>query len=524
MNPRHLAGAARRGAAALARSLFTVLLGGVLLSASPAALADQARLQARCGACHEKGEAGLSRVSGQRKTPEGWMMTIVRMQRNYGLDLSAAERREIVQWLSDQQGLAPAETAGYRYALEKDPNVVESIGAPLAEMCARCHTGARVALQRRTADEWRLHMDFHVGQFPTIEYQALGRDRHWYDIAVKEIAPLLGERYPLQTDAWQAWSARAHKAPAGEWIVIVDLPGKGEAYGRLRVTGKGSPFEVGGQLELLDGTSLPVAGTMNLYTGFEWRANLTIGDTLYRQVLALSEDGKRVSGRQFEHARDSVGASLRGARVDSAPVMLGLVPSAVPAGQSQVQVVGAGMYDVIVDSPGARVRANRVGVRVQIDHPDNGRVTIRQGRQRAELTVYAKVDRIAVEPPFTIARVGGGTEVGPGAVPAAFQAIGYWNGADGKPGTQDDVRIGRVPAAWTVAPEGEAAIAMKDDQFAGTMGDGGLFSPALAGPNPQRPFSTNNAGDLKVTATMGELSAHGRLVVTVQRFNDPPLR
>ena len=56
------------------------------------------------------------------------------------------------------------------------------------------------------------------------------------------------------------------------------------------------------------------------------------------------------------------------------------------------------------------------------------------------------------------------------------------------------------------------------------MGENGLVTPAVAGPNPNRPFSTNNAGDLQVTATVGALSANARLIVTVQRFVDPPLR
>ncbi|MEZ5651439.1 MAG: quinohemoprotein amine dehydrogenase subunit alpha [Burkholderiaceae bacterium] len=524
MNLMRSAGAVSRRFAGLGRALSTAVLAVLLLQVSPAAIADPSLLEARCGACHTPEGTGLSRIVGQRKTPEGWMMTIVRMQRNHGVQISVDERRSLVQWLSDHQGLAPSETEGQRFALEKAPNVIEAVPAPVGEMCARCHTGARVALQRRSADEWRLHMDFHVGQFPTVEYQALGRDRPWYDIAVNEIAPLLSERYPLETDAWKAWSGRTHKAPDGEWIVIVDLPGKGEAYGRLTVKGEASPFAIAGRLMLADGSVLPVEGSMNLYTGYEWRANLEVGDTVYRQVLAISEDGKRLSGRQFERQRDSIGAPLRGVRVDAAPVMLGLVPSTVPAGEADVQVVGAGMYAVKADAEGATVRANKVGARVRLTRTENGVVRISQGDQHADLTVYANVDRIAVEPEFTIARVGGGTELGPDRVPAWFHAIGYWNGPDGKPGTEDDVRVGRVPAQWSVAPEGEAAAAMDDARFAGKMGDGGLFTPAVAGPNPERQFSTNNAGDLKVTATAGELTAHGRLIVTVQRFNDPPIR
>ena len=204
-------------------------------------------------------------------------MTIVRMRLIHGLEISAADQAALVAYLADTQGLAPSETEGYRYALEKDPNVVEAFDEPFRSMCARCHTGARVLLQRRTPEEWATHIEFHVGQFPTVEYQALGRDRDWYQVARDEMAPMLAELHPLESEAWTAWSAAEKPAVAGDWVVLTDLPGKGAAYGRLTVEGDASPYTVSGEMRLADGTALPVSGSMNLYTGYEWRANLTVG-------------------------------------------------------------------------------------------------------------------------------------------------------------------------------------------------------------------------------------------------------
>jgi quinohemoprotein amine dehydrogenase len=52
--------------------------------------------------------------------------------------------------------------------------------------------------------------------------------------------------------------------------------------------------------------------------------------------------------------------------------------------------------------------------------------------------------------------------------------------------------------------------------------------PAGAGPNPERRYGTNNAGELEVTATVSDGAARvkgsARLIVTVQRWNDPPIR
>ncbi|QAX32448.1 quinohemoprotein amine dehydrogenase subunit alpha [Leisingera sp. NJS204] len=502
------------------RGLTAALL---ISAASPApALASEELVQNICSSCHTAEDGGLSRISGQRKTPEGWMMTIVRMQQAHGLEISPEDRRAIVQHLSDSQGLAPSETAPFRYALEKDPNAQESFDEPFASMCARCHTGARGLLQNRTAEEWTLHMDFHVGHFPTIEYQALGRDREWYQIARTEIASYLAEQNPLETAAWTDWQAADKQPVAGDWVVITDLPGIGEAYGRLTVIGEASPYQVSGEFVTADGSTHPASGQMNLYTGYEWRANLDIGGTAYRQVLALSEDGNALQGRQFDRSNDALGAPLTGARAGAGSVILGTVPSAVPAGEAQVQVVGTGL-DSLASSHGDAT-ANSFGAALMLAAEGNGVVTFNAGSAEGQIAHYTSVDSLRVEPEFTIARVGGGSDAGPPPVPAYFNAIGMWNGPDGKAGTGDDVRIGQIAAQWTVANAHDHAAHMKDTEFAGEMQPSGIFAPAIAGPNPDRPFSANNAGELKVQAKAMGQQAEAMLIVTVQRFIDPPIR
>jgi quinohemoprotein amine dehydrogenase len=81
-----------------------------------------------------------------------------------------------------------------------------------------------------------------------------------------------------------------------------------------------------------------------------------------------------------------------------------------------------------------------------------------------------------------------------------------------------------LPAAWSVANHNEVAELMEDAKFAGQIDDSGIFMPAVAGPNPERPFSTNNAGDLKIIAEAAGQMAEAQLIVTVQRFVDPPIR
>ena len=73
-------------------------------------------MRGKCLACHTEVDGVFSRISDQRKTPEGWLMTIARMQIMHGLKITDEERRTVVKYLADRQGLAPSETDGYRYA------------------------------------------------------------------------------------------------------------------------------------------------------------------------------------------------------------------------------------------------------------------------------------------------------------------------------------------------------------------------------------------------------------------------
>jgi len=55
-----------------------------------------------------------------------------------------------------------------------------------------------------------------------------------------------------------------------------------------------------------------------------------------------------------------------------------------------------------------------------------------------------------------------------------------------------------------------------------------VFTPGAAGPNPKRKFGTNNAGRLNVVATVenqgSAIEGSAELIVTVQRWNNPPIR
>src|SRR5262249_47816489 len=83
--------------------------------------AGRTLLENRCSVCHRPQENGgkLDSIEFERKTPEGWEMTVTRMVRTHGAQLQAGEARTLVKYLSDNNGLAPAEVEPHRYALEK---------------------------------------------------------------------------------------------------------------------------------------------------------------------------------------------------------------------------------------------------------------------------------------------------------------------------------------------------------------------------------------------------------------------
>ena len=114
-----------------------------------------------------------------------------------------------------------------------------------------------------------------------------------------------------------------------------------------------------------------------------------------------------------------------------------------------------------------------------------------------------ELDALQVEPAFGIARVGDNGGSTP-RVNAEFRAVGIDYGADGQPGTDDDLQLGYMDGvSWSVSPWDAIAERDQDVKFAGRMMEGsGIFLPADAGPNPERRMGTNNAGNLKVTASV----------------------
>lgn len=216
--------------------------------------------------------------------------------------------------------------------------------------------------------------------------------------------------------------------------------------------------------------------------------------------------------------------------------MLAVQPGYLKAGEEdELRIVGVGLDGELSLPSGLALletisrSSTEVVARVRADAAAHGLYALGVGAATGgELAVYQQVAEVRVLPDYAVARIGGEGAPTP-KVEARFDAEAWDAGADGKLGTDDDFRVGIVPATWLVEPFDDDAKAMQDVRFSGVMDAvTGVFMPAAAGPNPERRLSTNNAGNLKVVAQVdldgAPVRGEGQLIVGVQRWNNPPIR
>jgi quinohemoprotein amine dehydrogenase len=141
------------------------------------------------------------------------------------------------------------------------------------------------------------------------------------------------------------------------------------------------------------------------------------------------------------------------------------------------------------------------------------------GAETVKFAVYRQIDQVDVVPGYAIARVGGG-RLAP--VSAQFEALASTRLPGG-----ELLPLGPVTADWTSAPFDAEAKRTEDEKFAGHFDKRGSFLPGAAGPNTAREYSGDNVGNLTVVAKAqdGDRAVEGRghLIVTVQRWNTPPI-
>lgn len=510
-----------------------LLVGTVGLNA--ANIDGKTIIETKCVACHTPTSQGFSRISDQRKTPEAWFMTVDRMQKDHGLVITKEQEQSVVKYLSDTQGLNYEESKDFRYILEKTPNYQEKFDDTLfVEMCARCHSGARVGLQRRTQGEWDNLVNFHLGKFPTLEYQALARDRDWLDIAQKQIVPYLKNTYGNEKkfelkaiDFEGSWTLFGHKLGDGDFSATLKLTKTSKDNYNLTLNGK-----------FIDGRELNATGSAIVYSGYEFRAKLDVNGVSYNQIFAVNPETLQLSGSMFETLHPEEYSYVKGLKSTNKDTsILGIYPTSLKAGETTtLTIIGNNLDKNIKLSQGLKLNKilEAASNKLVLDATASSKYdvkeidfTINSKKFEKEFVVYKKLDGLTITPNYAISRIGDGG----GAMPkqhAIFEAYGVIAGSDGKVGTADDINIGKVDAKWNIEAFDERAIEDEDVKYVGTIDSfSGRFTPSFAGPNPKRKFSTNNAGNIKVVATYKDgvetYKADSHMMVTVQKWVNPPI-
>ena len=505
---------------------------------------DETVLEA-CGSCHRPDDAGrLSRISFRRTTPEGWQQTIRRMVTLNDVPLTPETARDVVRTLANTLGLAPAEAHAAAWEAERRSDDQPYDDADIEETCTQCHSMGRVISQRRTEEEWSLLMAMHRGYYPFTDFQSFrrGNPGDGEPQAVDRAVAHLSERFPFDTTAWSAWSATMRPPRVGgTWLLRGHAQGRGAVYGSVTITpvaGSEDEFTTEATYTYAHtGRQVERTGRAIIYTGFQWRGRSIPGDPSedeFREVMFVERGWRTIRGRWFAGGYDETGIDVTLERLAGAPAVAGVHPPSLAAGATAtIRVHGrnlAASADSIDLGPGVSVLEVTgttgdwldVQVRVDADAATGGRdLVLDQTAATGAVTVYDEVHRIEVTPRAGMARVGG---IRFPKQFRQFEARALHNGPDGEPATDDDLDLGMVDARWSIE---EYAVTIGDDdiRYVGAIEPGGLFIPAVDGPNVERSGSRNNVGDVWVVATWppdasegGGLRGRAHLLVTVPLY------
>lgn len=489
-------------------------------------------IQDSCLTCHANPDGKIERIADVRKTTEGWELTISRMQNTWGVNITDEQKRQIIKELSYTNGLAPEETEkSMNWITRKGTSMSANPDGVFTETCLKCHASDQPMAQRRTADEWDKLKDFHIAYYPTTIYQLRLVD--WDEEAGKAIE-YLKENYGYTNPAYEEWKKNPKTYnPEGSWKIVGTSPTYGMYTGTSTFTKKGDDFYEERSITI-NGKEVPNNGTSILYGGYSLRTSLD-GEERFRGYLNFDKAGKKITGSRVKVGDTGIYADeVYYANVGTA--ILDLWPRSVQKGlKTEVHIAGVGLPEGIQKEQlktNGLLEVNKIvkqqgdDIWVEVTPKSEARKTSLDAAELSidgvegtlSVQVYDKVDLIKVTPEQGLARYGEENQ----RKSVQFEATAYKNGKDGKPNTNDDILLGPVAATWSMTNQSEE---LDDTEFIGTLDQKtGLFTPAKPGPNPNREWSTNNAGGVHVHAVYTDpmngqaLKADGFLLSTVPDF------
>jgi quinohemoprotein amine dehydrogenase len=540
--------------------IYVALVAGVAVRAqeakpSPGIPIDHQLTINKCGGCHQRDASGMMRrLSYIRTTPEVWEQAIKRMVRLNGLSIKPDEAREILKYLSANNGLAPEEAKPVFWEAEHRMFRDQSDKIPadaLQHTCNYCHTIGRVLGQRRTRDDYEKLISMHLGMFPGAENTLRPRrpGGPQVEVPVAMSAPTggnpavvmppppavavradgkypadvaidyLAKAQPLMTPEWANWKAVMQTPKlAGKWMLTGYQQGKGRVFGTVTIEAGAAPDEFATKTDIeytSTGTTLSRTGKSIVYTGYSWRGRSTgpkseaastdpgSNPMEWREALMVARDGNSIDGRWFWGGYEEFGIDAHLTRIGSQPLLAGTSAFSIQSpSTTEMKVYGANFPADMKPAdfnfgPGITVK------RIVRRTPSVATIEVEAGaklptgirdvalaRSTAERAI-AVYDKIAYIKALPDASM---ARLG-GTIAAKqfaqFEAIAYASGADGVPQTADDIPLGPVSARWSIE---EFVSTPNDDdiKFVGSINDSGLFTPNVEGPNPERQKQANN--------------------------------
>lgn len=539
--------------------LSTMVLAGAgaAQEAQPGIPIDHQLTIAKCGGCHQRDANGvMRRLSYIRTSPEVWEQAIKRMVRLNGLAIKPDEAREILKYLSTNNGLAPEEEKPIFWEAEHRMFRDQSDKIPadaLQHTCNYCHTIGRVLSQRRTKDDYEKLITMHLGLFPGAENtlrprRPTGRQaampvamsaptggnpavvnapppavppradgKYPADAAVEYLA----SAQPLHTPEWAAWKA-AMRSPRleGKWMLVGYQQGRGRVFGTVTISPGTSPDEFTTKTELeyaSTGSTLSHSGKGIVYTGYSWRGRskgATPGGAAaspdpgsnpaqWREALIVSRDGNSMDGRWFWGGYDEFGIDAHLTRIGSQPMLAGAsVFSLQSPSSTEMRVFGfnfpAGLKPADFDfGKGVAVK------RIVKKSPMSVTLEVQTDAKLPGGIRDIAMGRVTAEKVLAIYDKIEYVKVIPDASMArlggavAAKQFAQFEAVGYSAGADGKPQTADdFPVGPVPARWGmEEFIATPDDddvKFVGAINDSGLFTPNIEGPNPARQKQANN--------------------------------
>jgi quinohemoprotein amine dehydrogenase len=539
---------------------LVILIGAVSVRAdegqpTPGIPIDHQLTITKCGGCHQRDSNGMMRrLSYIRTSPEVWEQSIKRMIRLNGLVMKPEEAREILKYLSANNGLAPEEEKPVFWEAEHRMFRDQSDKIPseaLQHTCNYCHTIGRVLTQRRTREDYDKLIAMHIGLFPGAEntfhprrprgpqpaepvamssptgnnpavvpppplpipFRADGK--YPADVAVEYLA----KAQPLMTPEWTSWKA-AMRVPklAGKWLLIGYQQGKGRVFGTVTIESGAAPDEFTTKTDIeyaTSGITLSRTGKSIVYTGYSWRgrtksatkeaasADPGSSPTEWREALFVSRDANTMDGRWFWGGYEEFGIDAHLVRIGTQPILAGASAFSLQSpSTTEMRIYGVNFPADLKPADfdfGAGITVKRIVRKtptmatIEVQAAPGLATGIRDislARSTAERAI-AVYDKIAYIKVLPDANMARLGGTIAAKQYAQFEAVAYAAGPDGKAQTADDIPLGPVSARWSME-EFVSTPGDDDINFVGKLNDSGLFTPSLEGPNPERKKQANN--------------------------------